>query len=195
LKVQKTKYLTYQNRKVMKKVLFILAIALVSYTNYAQTSIFDKFEDMEEVTSVVVSKSAFRMLGKFSGDNEEVQMLANLESLKVFTAEDPAIINKMTSTINSYLKSSKLTELMRVKDKGSNIKIYIREGKDEDHVKELLMFVNGISEATKNQNININGMKPEAVILSLTGDIDLNKISSLIEPHISGSGDQLKKKH
>ncbi|PCI31575.1 MAG: hypothetical protein COB60_11220 [Flavobacteriaceae bacterium] len=179
----------------MKKVLFIIAIALVSYTNYAQSSVFDKFEDMEEVSSVVVSKSAFRMLGKFSGDNEEVKMLANLESLKVFTAEDPAVIKKMKATIDSYLKNSKLTELMRVNDKGSNIKIYVREGKDEDHVKELLMFVNGLSKVTGNNNMNINGMKPEAVILSLTGNIDLNKISSLIEPHISGSGDQLKKKH
>ncbi|PCH77366.1 MAG: hypothetical protein COB98_03575 [Flavobacteriaceae bacterium] len=177
----------------MKKVLFILAITLVSYTNYAQTSIFDKFEDMDEVTSVIVSKSAFRMLGKFSGDNEEVQMLANLESLKVFTAEDPIVIKKMIATINSYLKSSKLTELMRVKDKGTNVKIYVREGKDEDHVKELLMFVNGISKVTGKNNINFNGMKPEAVILSLTGNIDLNKISSLIEPHISGN--QLKNKH
>ncbi|MBL4745696.1 MAG: DUF4252 domain-containing protein [Flavobacteriaceae bacterium] len=171
----------------MKKVLIIFAITLLAFETYAQTSVFDKFEDMEDVSSVIVSKSAFRMLGKFSGDNEEVQMLANLESLKVFTAEDPAVIKKMAATIKLYLKTSKLTELMRVNDKGTNVKIYIREGKDEDHVKELLMFVNGISKATENNNINIHGMKLEAVILSLTGDIDLNKISSLIEPHISGT--------
>ncbi len=192
--MQKIEYLKNQNRKVMKKVLIIIAITLVSYTNYAQTSVFDKFEDMEEVATIVVSKSAFRMLGKFSADSDEVKMLANLESLKVFTTEDPIVIKKMKATIKAYLKSSKLTELMRVKDKGSNIKIYVREGKDEDHVKELLMFVNGISKVAGDKNININGMMPEAVILSLTGNIDLNKISSLIEPHISGSEGQLKKK-
>lgn len=38
-----------------------------------------------------------------------------------------------------------MEELMRVKDKDANVKFYIRQGKDADHVKELLMFVDGIN--------------------------------------------------
>ena len=64
---------------------------------------------------------------------------------------------------------------MRVKDKDANVKFYIRNGKDEDHVSELLMFVTGI----KNVDMEVNGRKLETVLLSLTGDIDLNKIGSL----------------
>ena len=64
---------------------------------------------------------------------------------------------------------------MRVKDKDANVKFYIKSGRDEDHVSELLMFVTGM----KNIDVDVNGRKIETVLLSLTGDIDLNKIGSL----------------
>jgi hypothetical protein len=66
---------------------------------------------------------------------------------------------------------------MRVKDKDANVKFYIRQGKDSDHVSELLMFVTGIKDS--GANVSVNGRKFETVLLSLTGDIDLNKIGSL----------------
>ena len=83
----------------------------------------------------------------------------------------------MQVTMEKYLKSSSLQELMRVKDKDANVKFYIKSGKDEDHVSELLMFVTGI----QNGNVQINDRKFETVLLSLTGDIDLNKIGSLTQ--------------
>ena len=64
---------------------------------------------------------------------------------------------------------------MRIKDKDANVKFYIKSGKDDDHVSELLMFVTGM----KNVDVDIDGRKFETVLLSLTGDIDLNKINSL----------------
>lgn len=81
----------------------------------------------------------------------------------------------MKSTVDKYLKSSAMEELMRVKDKDANVKFYIRQGKDADHVKELLMFVDGINGTAKMPG----DRKVETVLLSLTGDIDLNKISTL----------------
>ncbi len=97
----------------------------------------------------------------------------SLKNLKVFITEDKGISEDMKGSVNKYLKSSSMEELMRVKDKDANVKFYIKTGKDEDHVEELLMFVTGISE------IEANGRKVETVLLSLTGDIDLNKINSL----------------
>ncbi|SNR35662.1 DUF4252 domain-containing protein [Lutibacter flavus] len=178
----------------MKKLIILFAIALVSYGTYAQGSIFDKFEDMDDVSSVIVNKEAFRMLAKFKGGGEEgqeyLEMVQNLNSFKVFTTENPEISKEMGNVINKYLNSSKLTELMRVKDKDANVKIYVRQGKDEDHVSELLMYVSG---AGKYMNDSDSPVKAESVILSLTGDIDLNKISELTETHIPNSGKVLKK--
>lgn len=172
----------------MKKIILVLALGMMTFLNYAQTSIFDKFEDLQDVTTVVVNKEAFKMLSKFKGSTsgeaqEYLEMVKNLESLKVFTTENAAIAKDMNDAVSAYLKSAKLTEFMRVKDKDANVKIYVRQGKDENHVSELLMFVNDLQ----------NSSNQEAVILSLTGDIDLNKISAITEAHIPNSGKQLKK--
>jgi hypothetical protein len=84
---------------------------------------------------------------------------------------------------------------MRIKDGEQTVKFYVKEGKDDNHVKELLMFVNGLKEVTKGQDITINGKKREieTVILSLTGDIDLRQVSKLTNKMNVPGGDQLKK--
>jgi hypothetical protein len=65
----------------------------------------------------------------------------------------------------------------------------------ENHVKELLMFMTGMNELTKNSDVNINGKKleVETVLLSLTGDIDLRKIGEITNGMNVPGGDQLKK--
>lgn len=177
----------------MKKIILIVAVVALSFNSYAQSSIFDKFEDMDGVSSVIVNQEAFKMLARFKGGGDEgqeyLEMVQNLNSFKVFTTESLEIASQMTSVMDKYLKSSKLTELMRVKDEETNVKIYVRQGKDDDHVSELLMFVNGVGKYMKNSDSPINA---ETVILSLTGEIDLNKISKLTESHIPNSGKHLK---
>ena len=192
-KMQKTKFLNNLKIKTMKKIILTIAVVLISFANYAQSSIFDKFEDMDGVSSVIVNKEAFKMLAKFQGGGAEgqeyIDMVQNLNTFKVFTTEKPEISAQMTTVMKQYLTSAKLTEMMRVKDEGTNVKIYIKQGKDADHVSELLMFVNGVGKYMKDADSPI---KAETVILSLTGDIDLNKISKLTETHIPNSGKQLK---
>ncbi|WP_343486016.1 DUF4252 domain-containing protein [Allomuricauda sp. d1] len=162
----------------MKKYMLILLIAVMPITGFAQ-SLFDKYEDLDDVTSVVVSKKAFELLAKMDieVDDPEAQdfmdIATSVNSLKVFTTDNQSIGSDMKASVEKYLKSSSLTELMRVKDKDANVKFYIKEGKDSDHVSELLMFVTGIKD------VEANGRKFETVLLSLTGNIDLNKINSL----------------
>lgn len=164
----------------MRQVLVITVLALLPLTGFSQ-SIFDKYEDLDEVSAVVVNKSMFNLLAKMDVDvddpeaQEYMDMAQNLSGLKVFITEDQKISADMKGEVAKYLKSSKMEELMRVKDKDANVKFYIRNGKDEDHVSELLMFVTGM----KNVDVEVNGRKFETVLLSLTGDIDLNKIGSL----------------
>lgn len=164
----------------IKKPLIVMLIAMLPLFGFSQ-SLFDKYEDLDDVTSVVVSQSMFRLLSKIDVevDDPEAQdfmdIAQSISSLKVFTTENKTIGADMKASVNSYLESASLEELMRVKDKDVNVKFYIKNGKDEDHVSELLMFVNGF----KNVDVDINGRKFETVVLSLTGDIDLNKINSL----------------
>ncbi|SNZ00587.1 DUF4252 domain-containing protein [Flagellimonas pacifica] len=162
----------------MKRNILIILIAVLPLSGFSQ-SLFDKFEDLDDVTSVVVNKSMFNLLAKIDVevDDQEAQdfmdIASSLKSLKVFTTDNKEIGDDMKSSVNRYLKSATMEELMRVKDKDTNVKFYIKQGRDDDHVSELLMFVTGLKE------VEANGQKFETVLLSLTGDIDLNKINSL----------------
>ena len=164
----------------MKRNIIILLIALVPLTGFSQ-SLFDKYEDLDEVTSVVVNKSMFNLLSKIDVEVDDpeakdfMDIAKSVNSLKVFTTEDKSIGADMKASVDKYLRSASLEELMRIKDKDTNVKFYIKSGKDDDHVSELLMFVTGM----KNIDVEINDRKFETVLLSLTGDIDLNKINSL----------------
>lgn len=164
----------------MKKIATLLVLALFPVLLTAQSA-FDKFEDRDEVTSVVVNKNMFNLLMKMDVDvddpeaREFMEIAKSLSGLKVFVTEDKAVSADMKSTVDKYLRNSSLQELMRVKDKDANVKFYIKEGKDEDHVSELLMFVTNINGS----GMEINDRKIETVLLTLTGDIDLTKIGAL----------------
>lgn len=164
----------------MKKVTVVIVFALVSVFGFSQ-SIFDKYEDMDHVGSIIINKGLIELassLGSMSDDadaKEFMEVASGLNGVKVFMTEDASVSADMAKTVKKYLKSSKLEELMRVKDKDVNVKFYVREGRDKDHVQELLMFVSGLD----NTELGHNGRKLETVLVSLTGDIDLNKIATL----------------
>ncbi len=166
----------------MKNIIITLVMVTVCYTGFSQ-SMFDKYEDLDNVSAVVVNQSMFRLLANIDVEVDDpeakdfMDIAKSLKNLKVFITEDKGISADMQSTMTQYLRSNSLEELMRVKDKDANVKFYIKEGKDADHVSELLMFVTGIKNS--GVDINVNGRKFETVLLSLTGDIDLNKIGSL----------------
>ncbi|MFS4468084.1 DUF4252 domain-containing protein [Maribacter sp. 2210JD10-5] len=166
----------------MKKILITIVMAFICYTGFSQ-SMFDKYEDLDNVSAVVVNSSMFRLLSNIDVEVDDpeakdfMDIAQSLKNLKVFITEDKAVSADMMKTMQKYLKTNSLEELMRVKDEGTNVKFYIKKGKDEDHVSELLMFVTGLKDA--GVDIDVNGRNFETVLLSLTGDIDLNKIGSL----------------
>ena len=164
----------------MKKIIILIALVVLPTLGFSQ-SVFDKFEDLDNVSAVVVNQSMFRLLANIDVEVDDpeakdfMDIAKSLKNLKVFITEDKGVSADMMKTMNQYLKSAKLEELMRVKDKDANVKFYIKSGKDENHVSELLMFVTGIDKV----DVEVNGRKFETVLLSLTGDIDLRKIGSL----------------
>lgn len=184
----------------MKKAILILTVIVMPLMGFGQ-SIFDKFEDMEGVTSIVVNQKMFNMLVdmQINVDDPEAQemvdMAKSITSLKVLTTDLEDISADMMKSVNKYLNNNKLEELMRIKDGDQTIKFYVKEGKSDSHVKELLMVVSGLKELTKEQDITINGQKREfeTVLLSLTGDIDLKQIAKLTNSMDMPGGEHLEK--
>jgi len=163
----------------MKKIIVLIALVIAPAVSFGQ-SMFDKLENMEDVSSFIVNKDAFQLLQKFGGnmegDSEAVEifkMVQNLNELKVFKTNSVKVAKEMESMVNKSVSSSKLTELMRFKEKGSRAKIYVKTNGNKDTVSEVLMFVSGVSEMTEGN--------AESVVVSLTGEIDINKLSSLAD--------------
>ncbi|WP_397446562.1 DUF4252 domain-containing protein [Polaribacter sp. R77954] len=167
----------------MKKIILLIAFVVAPFATNAQ-SLFDQFEDMDGVDMVVVTKDAFQLLKKFqpkssSDENEMLQafeMINDLNEFKMFSTDNLDIASQMENMVNTSIKKSKLTELMRIKEDDSRIKIYVKATSNKDYVSEVLMFIKGIDKKT-------NGMS-EAVVLSLTGNIDINKMSEYTDKMI-----------
>lgn len=184
----------------MKKIVVILSLLAAPIVMSAQ-SIFEKYEDQEHVTSVVVNQKMFKMLANIdiqtndTDSDDFINQVKMLDNLTVLTTDDMFVSNSMKKDVEKYIKNSKLEELMRIKDGDQTVNFFVLEGKDDNHVKELLMFVNGLGDLTKNENISINGKQRviETVLLSLTGDIDLRQVSKLTTQLNVPGGDQLKK--
>jgi len=163
----------------MKKIILLIALVVAPIVTNAQ-SFFDTLEDMDGVDVVVVTKDAFELISKFNNinidDNEGMkvfQMIQDLKEFKMFSTDDIAVANKMGTMVNIAIKKQKLTELMRIKEDESRVKIYVKASKNKDYVNEVLMFVKGISKKTDKMS--------EAMIISLTGNIDINKMSELAD--------------
>ena len=171
----------------MKKTAILLALAIMPMVSFAQNA-FDSFENEKDVTSVVVTKNMFKLLSKMDLDSTDpeaqayLKMVNDLDNIKIFTTDNPAVAQKMDETVAKYITSSKnLGELMRVKEDGKNIKFYSKEGKSDNFVSELLMHLDGIVDG-----------KPMTVIMSITGNIDLKQISRLTEDLKVPGSEELK---
>lgn len=170
----------------MKKFIITLVVVLATNTFFGQ-SIFDKFDDQDNVTSIIVNNKMFDLMSKIKVDvtDKEAQqymnLLKKLDNLKVFMTTSTKQAADMKATAESFLKTSKLEELMRVSDNGQNVKIFVKSGATDSQIKELFMFIEG------------GGKNNQTVIMSLLGDFDLNELSSLTNKmHLPG-GDALKK--
>jgi hypothetical protein len=170
----------------MNKIITTLVIAFFSNTFFAQST-FDKFDGREEVTSIIVNKKMFDLMGnvKVDASDKEAQnylnLIRKLDNLKVFTTTNVRISAEMKSATEIYSKTSGLVELMRVNDNGQNISILVKSGSTEDKIKELLMFIEGGKTDNK------------TVLMLLNGNFSLNEIPILTDKMRIPGGDILKK--
>jgi len=202
LKTNKMKTIINTKTSTMKKnvILFIMAIMLMPLTAMSQ-NIFEKYSDHNDVTYVSIKPKMFQMLAKIDINTDDaesqafIEMVNSITSFKTIATDNKSIATDIAKWVES--RSSSLEELMEVKDDGMVVKFYIKEGKDSDHVAELLVFVNGLDAIMKDSDVSINGKNRsiETVVVSFTGDIDLNQISKLTNQMNLPGGDELDKKN
>ncbi len=191
-KLLKTEFLKSKNQsikiKIMNKKSIIIALfILLPFFSQAQ-SLFDKYDGQDNVTSIIVNKKMFDLMSKVKMEASDkdaqkyLSLIKKLDNLKVFMTSSSKTTADMKLNVEKYLKTSNLDELMRVNDGGKNVKIYVKSGSSDSQVKELLMFI---------ESTNTKGN--ETVLMSLTGDFDINEISTLTNKMNIPGGDVLKK--
>ena len=166
----------------MKKLFTTLLLVLTPIFFFGQT-VFDKYDGKEGVNSVIVNKKMFQMMGNVKSNESQqyLDLIKKLDNLKVFRTTNSSVGAGMKTTSGNYVKSAGLDELMRVNDKGQNVKIMVKAGATPTQVKELLMLIDGSS----------NG--GETVLMSLVGTFELNEIALLTDKMKLPGGDELKK--
>ena len=174
-----------QSVSIMSTIFLSVLFVLVASPLFAQGA-FDKFDGQDDVTSVIVNKKMFEMMSKVKVDASDKEMqqyhrlIKKLDNLKVFTTKSSRVEAEMKATAERYMKTANLEELMRVNDNGRSIKILVKSGAKDTQIRELLMFIDG-------------GKGEDSVLMSLTGDFDLNEISVLTDKMRFPGGDDLKK--
>lgn len=174
-----------QSVSIMRTIFLSVLFVLMASPLFAQ-GVFDKFDGQDDVTSVIVNKKMFEMMSKVKVDASDKEMqqyhrlIKKLDNLKVFTTKSSRVEAEMKATAERYMKTANLEELMRVNDNGRSIKILVKSGAKDTQIRELLMFIDG-------------GKGEDSVLMSLTGDFDLNEISVLTDKMRFPGGDDLKK--
>jgi hypothetical protein len=183
----------------MKKNLILILLIITSFWVSSQ-SIFERYANNDDVTLVSISPNMFKMLGQMSLSlddpeaQEYLEMVTSINNFKVLVSSDQGISNEMLNWVNQQVLKQDLDELVSIKDQVTDIIFYVKEGKKEDYVEQLLMYVNEkVDSGIEKSNFNIRDSKIKAIVMLLEGNINLNKISKLTDQMNLPGGDLLRK--
>lgn len=150
-------------KKIIFTIVFIFAITIIS----AQKNPFEKFTDMNGVTSVYISKNMMSLLSKDSnqyGGVDVSNFIGKLNSILILTSENKKVSQEMLSLANSRIKDSNYELLMRVKSDDGELVNFFMKGKP-DNIQELIMIVDGNDE--------------ESVIMQFLGNFKLQDVQEM----------------
>ena len=117
----------------MKRLLLSALIAITTFAAHAQHDYFDKYADMEGVTSVYVSKTMFKFIQRLPIESDDVDMsgiIKKLDGLYILTTEEPQIMEALRKETAFINKKEGYEELMRVKEDGEKVTIYMKKMKN-----------------------------------------------------------------
>lgn len=149
----------------MKRTYIItLLFCLCSLVTYAQDSFFDKFADMDEVTSVYISKSMLSLMPDMKAEGVNIGGVASkLDNIQILSCENPAVIAKLKKELQYISPKNGYEELMRVNSEGEKTTIYLKQKKNE-----------------KKEFVLINSEEDEFTIIVITGDLSLEEMKGIV---------------
>ena len=160
-------------------------------------SIFEKYQNNNEVTTINISPKMFQLLGRMSIPDDDleskelIKMVNGIRSFKVLITSSSDIIKEIERSVESISKKESLDEILKFSEETIEIILYGKLGKQEGELKTLLMFSYGSSSETKKTVTKIK--KSEGLLLQVKGEISLESFSKLINRMNLPGSNQFKK--
>ena len=149
----------------MKRTYIItLLLSLCSLFTYAQDSFFDKFADMEGVTSVYISKAMLSLMPNMKTEGVNIgEVASKLDNIQILSCEKPDIIAKLKKETAFISPKNGYQELIRINDEGEKVTIFQKQ--NEGKQKEFVLLCEEQNELT---------------IIIITGNLTLQEIQSIV---------------
>ncbi|WP_312994457.1 DUF4252 domain-containing protein [Chryseobacterium flavum] len=170
----------------MKKLFIIFALAFSHFFNvYGQKEkfdqLFEKYQEVEGVTSIKIAKPMFGMLSSLNIDDSQLDqikpLLSKINGLKILITENPEKINtvegrrvqsnlsQLSKDVASYVKNLNYSEIMSVNNSGAKVKFLSSEAKN-GMLDDLLL--------------SIDGGSGESVFVMLDGKLSMDDVNKII---------------
>lgn len=144
-----------------KNIFLILFLCCTSLC-FAQDKLFEKYADMDNVTSVFISKKMFDMMPAIeSGGLDLMNLKRKINSLQIVTSDKQDVREQMRKEFSRLISQSH-EELMRVKDNDTRASFYITQ--KGDLINEMIMLADTDSDY---------------VVIRLTGQFTLQDIQEV----------------
>jgi len=151
---------------MIRTLIIAIMATLCSVCSYGQQSFFDKYAEMDGVTSVYISKSMLSLFpkGQTNVNGVNIGNIADrLNNIQILSTDEQPIVNKLRKETSDINTRNGYEELMRVREDGEKTTIYFKDGKKDK--KEFVLLVDE---------------KDEFTIISIVGDLTLQEIQGII---------------
>lgn len=170
----------------MKKIFIIFALAFSHFfTVYGQRDkfdmLFERYQEVEGVTSIKIAKPMFGMLSSLNIDDSQLDqikpLLSKINGLKILITEgsdkDSTVegrkvqdnLSRLSKDVSMYLKNLNYNEIMAVNNSGAKIKFLASDVKD-GMLDDLLL--------------SIDSGKGENILVMLDGKLSMDDVNKII---------------
>ena len=151
---------------MIRTLIIAIMATLCSVCSYGQQSFFDKYAEMDGVTSVYITKSMLSLFPKGQTNVNGINIgdiASRLDNIQILSADEQPIVDKLRKETSHINTRNGYEELMRVREDGEKTTIYFKDGKKDK--KEFVLLVDE---------------KDEFTIISIVGDLTLQEIQGIV---------------
>ena len=139
---------------------------LCSVCSYGQQSFFDKYAEMDGVTSVYITKSMLSLFPKGQTNVNGVNIgniASRLDNIQILSTDEQPIVDKLRKETSHINTRNGYEELMRVREDGEKTTIYFKDSKKD-----------------KKEFVLLQDAKDEFTIISIVGNLTLQEIQGIV---------------